>query len=140
MRSLLLKSKSLMGELSSSIPLTSLPGSVCCVLSRFSRGRLFATLWTVAGQIPLSMGFSRQEYWIGLPCPPSGHLPDPEIEPSSLMSPALAGRFFTTSTTWEAREDGKHQRSYDLLRVHIAGHPSEDGVLRGQGKGDTISV
>ena len=73
------------------------------VLSRFSRVRLFATLWTVAHQAPLSMGFSRQEYWSGLPCPPPGDLPNPGIEPSSLMSPALAGRFFTTSTTWKAQ-------------------------------------
>ena len=48
------------------------------------------------------MGFSRQEYWSGLPCPPPGDLPNPEIEPTSLMSPALAGGFFTTSTMWEA--------------------------------------
>ena len=53
-------------------------------------------------QAPLSMGFSRQESWSGLPCPPSGTLPNLGIEPTSLMSPALAGRFFTTSTTWEA--------------------------------------
>ena len=61
-----------------------------------------ATLWTVALQAPLSMGFSWQEYWSGLPCPPPGDLPNPGIEPTSLMSPALAGGFFTTSTTWEA--------------------------------------
>ena len=72
------------------------------LLSRFSRVRLFATLWTVALQAPLSMGFSRQEYWSGLPCPAPGDLPNPGIEPTSLMSPALAGRFFTTSATWEA--------------------------------------
>ena len=47
-----------------------------CVLSRFSRGLLFATPWTVAHQAPLSVGFSRQEYWSGLPCPPPGDLPD----------------------------------------------------------------
>ena len=47
------------------------------------------------------MGFSRQQYCSGLPCPPPGDLPDPGIEPMSLKSPALAGRFFTTSTTWE---------------------------------------
>ena len=58
-----------------------------------------ATAWTVAHQVPLSMGFSRQEYWSGLPCPPPGDLPDPGIEPTSLMFPALAGRFFTTSAT-----------------------------------------
>ena len=48
------------------------------------------------------MGFSRQEYWNGLPCPPPRDLPDPGIEPMSLMSPAL-GKFFTTSPTWEAQ-------------------------------------
>ena len=47
-------------------------------------------------------GFSWQEYWSGLPLPPQGDLPDPGIEPMSFMSPALAGRFFTTSATWEA--------------------------------------
>ena len=47
------------------------------------------------------MGFSRQEYWSGLSCPPPGDPPDPGIEPASLMTPALAGRLFTTSTTWE---------------------------------------
>ena len=48
------------------------------------------------------MGFSRQEYWSGLPCLPPGDLPDPGIEPVSLMSPELAGKFFTTGATWEA--------------------------------------
>ena len=48
-------------------------------------------------------GFSGQEYWSGLPCPLSGDLPNPGIEPVSLMSPALAGGFFTTSDTWEAQ-------------------------------------
>ena len=61
------------------------------------------TLWTVAHQVPLSMGFSRQEYWCGLPCPPLGDLPNPGIEPMSLISPALAGRFFTISTTRETQ-------------------------------------
>ena len=70
------------------------------MLSWFSHVQLFATLWTVARQASLSTGFSRQEYWSGLPCPPPEDLPDPEIEPKSLMSSALAGRFFTTSTTW----------------------------------------
>ena len=59
------------------------------------------TLWTVACQPPLSMGFSRQEYWSGLPSPPPGGLPDLGVEPMSLMSPALAGGFFTISATWE---------------------------------------
>ena len=48
------------------------------------------------------MGFSRQEYWSGLPCPPPGDLPNPGMEPVSLLSDALAGRFFTTSTTLES--------------------------------------
>ena len=71
------------------------------MLSRFSHFLFFETLWTVARQAPLSMGFSRQEYWSGVPCPPPGDLPDLGIEPLSLMSAALAGRFFTTSPTWE---------------------------------------
>ena len=73
-----------------------------CVLSCFSRVQLLATLWIVARQAPLSMGFSRQEHWSGLPCPPPGDLPDPGIKPESLMSPTLAGGFSTTSATWEA--------------------------------------
>ena len=79
------------------------PGSLwTCVLSDFSCVRLFVTLWTVAHQVPLSMGFSRQEYWSELPFPPPGDLPNPVIEHVSLTSPALGGRFFTTSATWEA--------------------------------------
>ena len=75
--------------------------TLACVLNRFSRVRLFVILWTEALQTPRSMGFSRKEYWSGLPCPPPGDLPGPGIEPMSLMSPALAGRFFTTSITWK---------------------------------------
>ena len=60
-----------------------------CMLSRFSYVRLFAILWTVAHQVPLSMGFSRQEYWSGLPCPPPGDLPHPGIFPMSPASLAL---------------------------------------------------
>ena len=61
------------------------------------------TLWTIARQAPLSIGFSRQEYWSGLPCPPpAGGLPDPGIEPASLPSPALAGRLFTSEPTGKA--------------------------------------
>ena len=61
-----------------------------CMLSRVW---VFETLWTVARQVPLSIGFSRQEYWSGLQSPPPGDLPDPGIEPAS---PALAGELFTT--------------------------------------------
>ena len=81
------------------------------MLSRFSHVRLFATLWTVARQAPLSMGFSRQEYWSGLPRLPPGGLPDPGTEAASL-SPALAGGLFTTGTTWEAQD----------FRVFFCGH------------------
>ena len=53
-----------------------------------------ATPWTRADQAPLSMGFSRQEYWSGVPCPPPGDLPKPEMEPTSPVCPALADGFF----------------------------------------------
>ena len=70
-------------------------------------------LWTAACQASLSMGFSRKEYWSGLLCPPPGGLPDPRIRPASLMSPVLPGRFFTTSTTWEA-----HRYVYTHTHTH----------------------
>ena len=73
-----------------------------CVLGCFGHIQLFATLQTVAIQAPLPMGFSRQEYWSGLPCPSPEDLPDPGIKPWSFMSPALTGGFFTSSGTWEA--------------------------------------
>ena len=60
----------------------------------------FESPWTVAHQAPLFMGFSRQEYWSGVPFPSPRHLPDPGIKLVSLVSPSLAGRFFTTSSTW----------------------------------------
>ena len=72
-----------------------------CVLSPLHHVWLCAAPWTVAHQAPLSMGFSRQGCWRGLPCPPPGDLPDPGFKPASLMSPALAGGFFTTSAPWE---------------------------------------
>ena len=77
-------------------------GQCCPVSICFNRVQLFVTPWNVAHQAPLSMGFCRQEYWGGFPCPPSGDLPNPGIKLASLTSPALASRFFTTSTTWEA--------------------------------------
>ena len=69
--------------------------AVTCVLA-FSVTSNSATPWTVAHQAPLSMGFFRQEYWSGLPCPPPGDLPNPGTEPMSLASPTLVGGFFTT--------------------------------------------
>ena len=81
------------------------------MLSLFSHVQLFATLWMVANQAPLSTGFSWQEYWSGLPCSPPGDLPDPGIKPESLKSPVLASRLFTTSATWEA--------PYIYFNIHI---------------------
>ena len=63
---------------------------------------IFCNPWTVACQAPPSMGFSKQEYWNRLPCPPPRNLPDPGIESEPPMSLALAGTFFTTRATWEA--------------------------------------
>ena len=77
---------------------------VCAhMLSHFSCVQLCATPWTLAHQAPLAMGFSRQVNWSGLPCSPSGDLPDLGIESVSLISLALAGGFFSTSTNWEAQ-------------------------------------
>ena len=67
------------------------------VLSDFSLVQFFMNLWTVALQVPLSMGFSRQEYWNGLPFSSPGDLSNPGIKPTSLKSATLAGGFFTTS-------------------------------------------
>ena len=64
-------------------------------MQSLSRVQLFSAPWTIARQASLSMEFSRQEYWSGLPFPTSGDLSDPGIEPASLVSPALAGGFFT---------------------------------------------
>ena len=89
-------------------------------MKSLSHVQLFVTSWTVAYQAPPTMGFSRQEYWNGLPYPPPWDLPDPGIEPVSLMSPSLAGRFLTTSATWEA-----HMEIYTYQNLkfqqHVAG-------------------
>ena len=79
------------------------PLSIQVRLSLFSCVRLCVTLWTTACQTPLSMRYSRQEQWSGLPCPPPGDLLKPGIEHTSLMSPALEGGFFSTSTSWDAQ-------------------------------------
>ena len=94
------------------------------MLSHFSRVQLFVTLWTVACQASLSMRISRQEHWGELSCPPPGDLPDSGIEPISLMSPALAGRFFTTSATWEvSAAAAKSLQSCPTLCDPIDGSP-----------------
>jgi len=86
-----------------------------CMLSRFSHDQLFGNLWTAARQGLLSMGFSRQEYWSGLPCLPPGDLPNPGIEPASPASPALAGGFFTTNASWEAPPNSTHISKKKLI-------------------------
>ena len=68
------------------------------------------TLWTAGHQDPLFMGFSRQKYWSGLPCPAPGNFPHPEIEPERPPSPALAGGFCTTSAIWEAPLEGHNSK------------------------------
>ena len=75
--------------------------SSVCACSVASRVLFFATHWTAALQVPLSMGSSRQEHWSGLPCPPPGDLPGPGSKPVSPISPALAGVFFNSSAAWE---------------------------------------
>ena len=82
---------------------------VCmCMLSHFSH--VSVTLWTVACQAPLPTGFSREEYWNGLPCTSPADLPDTGVEPTSLESPALAEGFFTIRATWE--DHGVYLRKY----------------------------
>ena len=71
-------------------------------LSHFSRIWLFAAPWTITSQVPLFMGFCKQEYWSGLPCPPPGDLPDSGIKPISLMSPGR--RVLYHWATWEAHK------------------------------------
>ena len=88
-------------------------------MESLSRVQLFATPWTVAYQAPLSMGFSRQEYWSGLPFPSPGDLPDPGIEPMSLMSPALADRFFITSSAWGTLNGDKGEKLVNWHQAQI---------------------
>ena len=83
------------------------------MLGCFGHVQLFATLWTIAHQAPLSIGFPRQEYLSGLPFPPPGDLPDPGIKPSSPVSSALIGRFFTTEPP------GKPRVLYHVLILHF---------------------
>ena len=94
------------------------------MLGGFSCVWLSVTPWTVAHQAPLSVGFSRREYWSGLPRPSSGHLPPPGIEPASLMSPALAGGFFTARATWDAPPTGEedlyiHTIYYSVYNIFL---------------------
>ena len=89
--------------------------SLSCVL-------LFATPWTVACQAPLSMGFSRQEYWSELAFPAWGDLLDPGIELASLTSPTLAGGSFTMSATWEASQFYRFWQMKNVLNPPLQSH------------------
>ena len=93
-------------------------------------------LCTVAHQVPLSMGFSRQEYWSGLPCPPTGVLPDPGIEPTSLISPALAGGLSTTSAIWEAPLSSGDSETSSKGLVLMTSGVSRWGAFGGSRAGD----
>ena len=84
-----------------------------------SHVRLFATPWTVAYQAPLSMRFSRQELWSGVPFHPPGDLPDPGIKPTSLRSLALAGWFMITSATWEALPNCVKVKSLSRVQLFV---------------------
>ena len=90
---------------------------VCAVLRYFSCVWLFVILWTVPCQVPLSLGFSRQEYWSGLSCPLPGDLPNARIKPRCLMSTALAGEFFITLSHLGSRQLGEAAaRSFNCLK------------------------
>jgi len=91
---------------------------VCMYVCELNRVCLLMTPWTVAHQAPLSIGFPRQEYWSGLPWPPPGDLSNLGIEPASFMAPALAGRFFTTSATWETQLN-YHKANFSTSRLYI---------------------
>ena len=90
--------------------------------------QLFVTPWTVTHQVPLSMGFPRQEYWRELPFPTPGYLPDRGVEPESLVSLAslaLADGFFTYFTTWEAvpiLSISAVPLTYSILKLHNSPH------------------
>ena len=111
------------------LPLTQLVDGVTCVLSRFSCVRLFSTPWTVACQAPLSMGFSRQEYWSGLPCPPPGDLPNPGIELTSLASPALAGGFITISNIWVPIRYRLGSATWEVVELRFESHLAPECLL-----------
>ena len=105
------------------------------MLNHFSRVQLFATPWTVAHQARLSLGFSWQEYQIGLPLPPQGNLPKPGIELVYLTFPALADGFFTTGTTWEALDiiDFCYKNTRE-------GHTPREGLVRTQREGGCLQA
>ena len=90
---------------------------LCHAVCVFCRVRLFATPWTVTLQAPLSMGFSRQEYWSGVPFPSPRDPPDPGIKLAYSASPARAGRFFYHGATWETQALLSHTYSSQIRLI-----------------------
>ena len=87
--------------------------------------QLLVTLWTIVRQVPLSMGFLRQEYWSGLPFPPPGDLPNPGIKPTSLVFPALGGGFFTTVPPGKPTKSTRGHINAGATRVRTIQPPLE---------------
>ena len=108
----------------------SLVGTVNCVCSS-SVMTNSATPWTIAHQAPLSMEFSEQEYWSGLPLPSPGDAPDPGIEPTSHASPSLAGRFFTTVPPGITK--GMVTGDISPTQMVVEGVLEQNGVVKSRG-------
>ena len=104
---------------------------VKCLLNHFDRVQLFATLWTIACQAPLSMGFSRQEYWSGLPCPPPGELPNSGIKPASPGSLALQVNSSPLSHLGSPSLE-KHLRAKETVRTGWTPRRSRKPPISGQ--------
>ena len=98
--------------------------------------RLFATPWTVACQVPLSMGFSRQEYWSGLPCASPGDLPNPGIKPR--IESCFAGRFFTVRNTREALKEYGPDNKQHGIPAKWSLHSPRETALRKQVLSDLL--
>ena len=103
----------------------------CGLLSCFSHVRFFANPKDCCPPGPLSIGFSRQKYWNRLSFPSPGYLPDPGVKPMSLTSPALAGRFFTSSATWKAHTRWRSHNSWrwDCSTNRCGCSPPSWGIL-----------
>ena len=102
---------------------------MCVHAQLLSHVRLFGTPWTVARSAPLYMEYSRQEYWSGLSFPTPGDLPNPETEPVSLVSPVLAGRFFTTEQQGDPTEWSTKTKFSDTQTSAAKGSYSEGLIV-----------
>ena len=111
-----------------------------CMLSCLSSVPFFCDLMSCSLPGSSVHGILRQEYWSGLPCPPPGDLPHPRMEPTSLVSPTLAGKFFTTSTTWEAPRWSIKAVKYQNLQFMRIKHlkPSQENKTHGTRKTQLI--